>query len=183
MAKQTSITNALTAILEALTTDRTAASRPRALTSAELFREGYPRGIDPTVRSREAAVKKTAFVGLAEFAPEPGTTELGSDHLWRVQIGISRDYHVPYEYSVSDVREAMAEVADDTMRIAAALCYPKALEKTASGSDTALAGSGALQRAGLRTRTTIDRVGDGARAPRLLNATDVFSALFMFDPS
>ena len=182
MARQTTIAYALTAIVEALTTDRTDASRPRALTSSELFREGYPRGIDPTVRSREAAVGKTAFVGLSDFQPEPGITELGSDHLWLVQIAISRDYHIRYEYDVADVRAMMTEVADDTMRIAAALCWPNALSATAAAQDSGLAGAGALKRSGLRTRTSIERVGDGARAARLLNASDLYTALFMFDP-
>lgn len=181
MAAQTSIANAITAIVEALTTDRTAASRPRALTSSELFREGYPRGVDPTVRSREALVGKTAFVGLADFSPDPGATEIGSDHLWQIQIAISRDYHIGYEYDRAKVRALMAEVADDTMRIAAALCWPNALALTAAAGDTGLAGAGALRRMGLRTRIAIDVVGGGPKAPRLLSATDAYLAEFMFD--
>lgn len=169
----TTFEHAIVAVREALTTDT---GKTRALGASNLFRRGYPLGVPADVRSREAAVGKTVFVSVAEYVPEPGVaTEMGSDRLWSVQFVISRDYHLGFEYDVAAVEAKMIELADDTGKITDALCWPNALDETAGGDPTGLAGE-ALGRPGSRTRIRIEAIGDGRN--RLLNAQTVFPAYF-----
>lgn len=169
----TTFEHAIVAVREALTTST---GKARALAADNLFRRGYPPGVPNDVRSREAAVGKTVFVSIAEYMPEPGVaTEMGSDRLWSVQFVVSRDYHLGFEYSLAGVEAVMIEVADDTAKIADALCWPNALNETAGGDPTGLAGE-ALGRPGSRTRIRIEAIGDGR--DRLLNAQTMFPAYF-----
>lgn len=169
----TTYAHAITAVYEALTTST---GKTRALGASDLFRRGYPVGVPSDVRSREAAIGKTVFVAIQQYAPDPGTaTEMGSDRLWSVQVVVSRDYHLGFEYSLDGVEAVMVEVADDTAKITDALCWPNALDETAGGDPTGLAGE-ALGRPGSSTRIRIETVGDGRS--RLLNAQTVFPAFF-----
>lgn len=177
MTAQTTTRYAIEAVYEALTEDLTAdVTKPRALASADLFRRGFPRSLGVKVREREARVGKTVFVALGDLAPEPGVTELVSEHLWVVTFSITRDYYLGLETSLSDVETTFREVADDTMKITDALCYPGALTTTVEGTETGLAGLGSLSREGSLTRV---EEGPG----RLVSATTNFIGEFMHTPT
>lgn len=166
-----------TAILEGLTTNT---GKPRALPSSRLFQAGMPPGVDATLRSVRALEKPGAFVAIGRLEPQPGSaTELGSDLLYKLQVAISRDYHLGYEFSLADVHTWMTRVADDGMFVRAALCFPGALDTTAGGSDTGIADNG-LDATGAITTVRFERIGEGR--DRLLNAIDVFHCHFLFSP-
>lgn len=174
-----SVASLRTAIHEALTTDRTA-THTRAIPSAYLFQRGLPPGLDATLRSTRAKGTPGAFVVIARMTPEPGVgDELGSDHLYRLSIVISRDYWLGYEQRTADIDTVMSRVADDLMRVRAALCFPGALDTTAAGADTGIADN-ALSPVGDQSVLTVDRIGNGR--DRLLNARDAFQCWFLFDP-
>lgn len=169
-----------TAILEALTTDRTA-THPRALPAAKLFQVGLPPGLPPQMRSPRALPRPGAFVAIARIVPEPGVAdELGSDHTYRVGIVISRDYHVDFHSSFDDIQAAFTRVADDFMRLRAALCFPGALDATAAGADTGIADTG-LEATGAETQIRWEAMAAAGQG-RLLNARDTFTCRFLFDP-
>lgn len=163
-----------TAILEALTT---VTGKPRALASQYLFQAGYPPGVDPTLRSTRALEKPGAFVAIGRVEPQAGvTTEIGSDRLYLLQIAISRDYHIGYEFSLADVQTWMSRVADDFMRVRDALCYPGNLTQTAGAIQTGIADNG-LDASHAFTTVRFERIGEGR--DRLLNAIDVFHCHFL----
>lgn len=180
MSAASTTAHLLTAITEALTTDRTDPSRPRALTSTQLFVKGYPPGYDRGVRSVRARVRPGAFALIVRQQPLPGVAdEIASEHLYRVTIVVSRDYHLGYELDPSTVHATMARVADDSMRVRSALCWPGALEETADGDPTGMAGS-ALEPLDALGVVSIETVGDGR--DRLVNARDTYTAIFRYAP-
>lgn len=181
MTAVTTVQYALEAVYEALTEDLTAdVTKPRALAATDLFRRGMPRGVDPSVRGREAKVGKTAFVALGNLRPDPGfPTEMHDAHLWLMTFSVSLDYHLGFEYSVSDVEATFVTVADDVMKVTAALCYPMALSQTVAANPTGLAGVGALQRDGIQATVAVDPSGGRSR---LVNSTINFVGAIEFDP-
>lgn len=179
MAAVTTVAHLRTAIHEALTTDRSA-THTRAISSTYLFQRGLPPGLDATIRSTRAKGTPGAFVVIARMTPEPGVAdELGSDHLYRLQIVISRDYFLGYEQSSTDIDAVMSRVADDLMRMRAALCFPGALDATAASDDTGIADN-ALSPIGDQSVLSVDRIGTGR--DRLLNARDAFQCRLLFSP-
>lgn len=173
-----------TAIIEALTTDRTGEAGlvgDRAIPSAYLFRRGLPPGLDATVRAARVTDKPGAFVVVARVTPEDGPgTELGSDHIYRAQIVISRDYYLGHEQVADDIDDAFTRVTDDLMRIRWALCCPGALDATAAGSATGI-GPEALRPLGDQSVLQVEQVGNGRS--RLLNARDTFWCPFLYQPA
>lgn len=177
MSAQTSVANLRTAILEALTTST---GKPRALPSQYLFQVGLPPGVDATLRSTRALDKPGAFVSIGRAEAMAGVSiELGSDLLYSMNVAISRDYFLGWEFSIADIQTAMTRVIDDFMRVRAALCYPGALDQTAAAGATGIADNG-LDATGAQTSVRFDRIGEGR--DRLLNAIDVFRCYFLHNP-
>lgn len=90
---------------------------------------------------------------------------------------VSRDYHVAPGWEFDEVRRAMVRIGDDFMRIREALCWPGVLTTDSAGNAT---GCNSLAAEGAESRIRVERVGD--TNDRLLNATDVFQALFSKTP-
>jgi hypothetical protein len=170
----------LTAVTEALTTDRVDSSRPRALPSSRLFAAGFPPGFDRTIRSARAKVKPGVFVMAVRLSPNLGLAEeLGDQHLYRCTLIVSRDYHVSFERDPAAHLAVMARVLDDAMAVRAALCSPGALASTAAGDATGVEGRGLTPLDELNA-ISIEQVGDGR--DRLVNARDSFVAILNYAP-
>lgn len=164
--------------------------RPRALTAPQLFTRGLPQGFPADTRVRDAGVatnRKTCFVGLGPRSDD-GNQEIGADHRYAITIWISRDYWIGFEGStylpsgstLSEVKRAFKDEADDFMRIRKALCWPGALATTIAGQATGLE-SLALDGTSARSTPRIESVPDGGK--RLLNCIDTFTAHLLFDAS
>ena len=176
----TTIAHLRTAVIEALTTDRTA-TYTRAIPADYLFQRGLPPGLDPQIRSTRCTGKPGVFVVVSRVTPHAGVgTELGSDHLYDCQIVISRDYYLGHEQIHADIDSVFTRVTDDLFRMRAALCYPGALDQTAAGHATGIAPE-ALIPFGDQSVLTVESIGTGTN--RLLNARDVFLAHFQYQPS
>lgn len=164
-----------TAIYEALTT---ATGKPRAL--PRLFQRGLPAGVDRKLRSVRAHPLPGVFVIVARARREPGLAqELGSDHHFRFEVVLSRDYYLGFEHSIAEVEATMERVSDDFMAICAALGMPGSLVATAGNEPTGLA-DGALDVSDAESIVVIEQIGDGR--DRLVNVRDRFIARFLFDP-
>lgn len=170
----------LTAVTEALTTDRVDVTRPRALPTARVFLPGFPPGYDRTIRSARAKGRPGAFVMMVRQTPDLGLAEeLGNQHLYRCVLLVSRDYHVAFERDPAVLLSTMARVADDSMAVRAALCWPGALATTTAGDATGLEGRGLTPLDELGA-ISIEQVGDGR--DRLVNARDSFVAILNYAP-
>lgn len=181
MAGVSTVAHLRTAILEALTTDRTA-THPRALPADKLFQVGLPPGLPAQMRSVRALPRPGAFVVVARQSTAPGVAdELSDEHQYVLGIVISRDYHIGFHSSEADIQAAFTRVADDFKRIRAALCYPGALDRTADGDVTGIADTGLIA-TGAESQIRFEEIAAPARG-RLLNARDSFTCRLLFDPT
>lgn len=177
---QTTIEHLFTAIEEVLTETT---GKARALSSGQLFGQGLPPGVAAELRSvrcRQAANKKTAFVAIGELTVDEAVAdELGSDHLYEAIVTIGRDYHLGYEFSHTQVKATMIAVADDFMLMRKALCHPSALDATLASTATGIA-HGGLRASGAKSSVRIETIANGR--DRLVNAVDRFTCTFSFTP-
>lgn len=185
-------------IYEALTTDT---SQPRKLATGYRFKPGLPP-VQSLISERAIWAKEalsasclgTCFVLLGEQRVTDGDPyELGSAHVYRITIRISRDYYLGWamtsakprlisgtETGINEVRTAIRRCLDHFPLIRAALCYPGAHATTAAGASTGLCTDsliGASAQAGAPTMEIVDN-GQG----RLLSVTDTFLADVEWNP-
>ncbi|MGE0400840.1 MAG: hypothetical protein AB7T06_29285 [Kofleriaceae bacterium] len=170
----TTVEHLHTAIYEMLTT---ATGRMRALEADEIFNQGFPPGFPPDLRSvasRDGGKRGSAFVAIGQVQPMAGSAdEVGSIHLYQINVTISRDYYLGEGWDASDVRASMVRVADDYMRVREALCWPENLRETVGSVATGL---DELVAANSQSRVRVEMIGSGR--DRLLNAQDVFLGVF-----
>jgi hypothetical protein len=174
----TSLANAYVRIYEVLCEGR---GTNRAL-AAGYFRRGGPPGfLGETARAPRARDTPRVFVHISSGGAMPGyPTEMHDEHLYQLDVVLLRDHWLGYQGGPDAVEAALVRIADDHMKIAAALCWPGNLATTHAGTDTGLCGAGALARGGSRfevvSQTALGRDG------RLVQVRDVFTGAFAFDP-
>lgn len=180
-------------IYEALTTST---GQARALATADQMKRGYPPA-EALLNERaliardalSAQLNGACFVLLGDKVAERDDPELGSEHLYRVTIQVSRDYYLGHwltstqlrSTGLNEIQAALTKIDDHFPKIRAALGYPNAHALvTQTGAETGLAtGSliGSLARSGAPQLSIVE--GGGAR---LVNVIDTFAADVIWNP-
>lgn len=167
----------LTAIYEGLTTST---GKTRALGAADLFQRGYSPSFDRRLRSIRARPLPGVHVHFRTASVSDGLAdELGSEHLYRMSVQISRDYFLPFEHDRDALDEVSTRAFDHFMLIRAALCYPGALDETAGAEATGLADNGLIAPDAM-AELRVEQIQSGN--DRLVNVVDTFGVAFLFDP-
>lgn len=178
MAGRRTTLHLLTAIYEGLTT---ATGKTRALAAADLFARGFSPSYDRKLRSTRARPLPGAHVHIRSAAVSDGIAdELGSEHIYRLIVQISRDYFVPFEHDHDALDTVSTRAFDHFMLIRAALCYPGALDATAGGESTGIADNGLIAPDAM-AELRVEQIQSGQ--DRLVNVVDVFGVAFLFDPN
>lgn len=129
-----------------------------------------------SVRAGERPIVHVSIRGDADI---DGIAELTDDHLYRLQVRITRYYHIAYDSDPESVDATLDRAFDDRCRTRAALGHPANLVQTEAGKPTGIAGS-SLRLRGISEGDNPDDALSGA--DRLHVEIDVYEAAFSFSP-
>lgn len=135
------------ALVAALTTDVTGASKPRALTTAHLFTLAKPGDtLGPGPRSDEiyggsaaSAGRGRPQVGIRPIRVEPiDPTLMMTDRVRYDATIVIVTWYYAHDVNTTAWRQAVDAIAEDMRVLPAALCYPSALYTDPDGDRTGL---------------------------------------------
>lgn len=151
----------------------------RTLAESDRFqRLTTTRGVRDALSIR-AGEQPIVHVSIRSDPDIDGIAELTDDHLYRIQVRITRYYHIAYDSDPESVDTTLDRAFDDRCRTRAVLGHPANLAKTEAGDDTGIAGS-SLRLRGMSEGDSPDDVLSGA--DRLHVEIDVYEAEFSFSP-
>lgn len=151
----------------------------RALSEEHRFQRLRTSRGDRTVLSMRAKERPIVHVSIVAIPDIDVVDELTDGHLYRLEVRVTRYYHLAFESDPSSVDDALDREFDDGCRVRAALSHPANLVTTEAGKATGLGGS-SLRPSGATEGDSPDAVASGT--DRLIERVDVFEGVFEFSP-
>lgn len=151
----------------------------RTLTEPQRFARLRTSKGDRTTIAVRAKIRPLVEVLSTEVEPDDGVAdELHSEHHYMLGLVIRRWYYLGYEAAPAEIEATAVRMADDAMRVRAALSHPSNLLTTEEAANTGIGGP-ALKFVRSRLQR-LEQLGDGR--DRLVLYQDDFRAAFSFSP-
>lgn len=143
------------------------------------FQRLYTSREDRTRLSIRAKQKPVVHVSIVKVPDVEIVDELTSSHVYRIEVRVTRYYHLAFESDPASVDAVLDREFDDGCRVRAVLGHPANLVTTEAGKATGLGGS-SLRPRGATEGDDPDDVASGV--DRLVERVDVFDGVFDFSP-
>lgn len=151
----------------------------RTLAESERLARLRTSKADRTTIAVRAKVRPLVEVLSTEIEPDDVVAdELHSEHHYMLGFVVRRYYYLGYESDPAEIEATAVRMADDAMRVRAALSHPSNMLTTEEAEDTGIGGP-ALQYVRSRLQR-LEQVGDGR--DRLVLYQDEYRAAFSFSP-